>query len=175
VRSFVAAVLSLMLSTGCAKTAPSQPARTTPTSLRLPKEASKKPFHWSIQVIGGRSVTTYLPGTKPETLVMPDSDWECGHTGLKANLTNEGDYVELRDIVCRLKSGHAVGGRTACLREPSGKVSEDTQMLSILSTSGELKILTLCSESEPNTATPPAPTPASKPDPYFEEQHFYKL
>lgn len=172
-RSVVAIVVSLVLSSACAKKSAPPPA--TPAAEEKPKpptQASKRPFFWGIQVRDGDDVSDYTPDKTAQAIPMPGSDWKCVHGGLKSALNNEGDYMEIRDVVCKLASGHAVGGRTVCYREPTGVVFEDTQVLVLADANTTLKLVVACTEKSMRSAEPAAPPPtppASNPaTPYFE-------
>lgn len=182
-RSVVAIVVSVVLSSACAKKSPAPPPNQAVEA--KPSMAKNGPFHWSLEVHDMRDrngTARYHPGPRPQLIPTEGSDWQCAHGGLKADYTSEGDWLEARDVVCRLKSGHAVGGRTVCYREPSGRVAEDTQVLSVSDAEGhaQLKILVMCSENapkgDPAAAPPPTPTHTDKPPAtYYEPKKTYDL
>lgn len=173
-RSAVTIVIAIVLSSACVnKSTPSPKTATseaTPAKPKPPTVASKRPFYWGIQVRSDDDVSDYNPGKMPQLIPMPDSEWKCQHGGLHSDINLEGDYVEVRDVICQLPTGHAVGGRTACFRDPSGKVFEDTQVLVLSDTMTTIKVVVACMEmtlrkpaSTPQNPSPPEPGPFEEP------------
>ncbi len=146
------------------KPKPAAPVEAKPA---VPPRASNRAFAWYIQVRDASGKHDYGPEAEKEIIPIPStSDWRCSQNGLKTSFSAEGDYYEIRDITCMLKSGHGVGGRTLCMREASsGKVTEDTQVLGLSEGSVEMKIVVQCEEDKTEQVSSPTPRVVPTPDP----------
>jgi hypothetical protein len=136
-----------------------------------PAHSIREPFVWEIRIQAeNKEVYVYVPNDKIQMIPLGSFQWRCAQTGLKRGET-DGRYVEVREIVCVLPSGQAIGSMTVCTRDSSGKVTEDAQVLKIVDQEHLRTILMSCDESKgevdgtpkpPEQQGPPAPSPTSR-------------
>jgi hypothetical protein len=121
-----------------------------------------EPFQWALQVHADR-VTVYEPHDSNQRIPLPGSDWGCVSMALQSHFTDQGSYVESRQVICKLPGGQMIAGRTACTRDVDGKVDDDIQLITLVDASGEQRgLMIMCGviEGDSTPGTPPISEPA---------------
>jgi len=124
--------------------------------------ATTEPFQWAIQVHADQ-VTVYEPNDSNQRIPLPGSDWGCVSMALQSRFTDQGSYVESRQVVCKLPGGQMIAGRTACTRDVEGKIDDDVQLITLVDANGEQRgLMIMCGVVE--GVSNPSTSPTREPD-----------